>query len=315
MSKFKFTVPGTDFEIVSDTIYKVVPKLDPDAPDGFVENGTTKIIHPNITTSVGAPWDETMKVWNTGFYKASPCYKGMSPEEREALINVFEKHLVKPVEEVKGEGILNHTSGHEFFDNFSIPLGTTVTFNTNDPIQRLQLFWAILGKNLAPKRLENHPNYSKADFCVVNNEDATNRKEEKTFQNTKAIGLFYTLLQSDKEKLFQILEYLGVVNSDLTEEKTLTTVFTSFIEDKSPEGYQNSKIFIETFNKFSTEAGENELYIYDLLKKLHKKGIVKIVRGSVYLDDMNLGNGFKLAATYAATNQEVNQRLLELSEK
>lgn len=314
MSKFEFQVPGTEFSIKSNTIYKVISKIDPDAPDGFVKEKTTKIIHPDVTTSVGAPWDVAMEAWDTGFYPASKCLRGMGEEQKKAMIEVLTENIVKPVEAIKGKGKLNHTKDNDYFDSFRIPLGTTVVFNTNNPVERLQLYLGILGKNLAPKEYENHPNFKKAQFCVVNNEEAVSAREERNFENTEAIGLFYGLLHSDKKKLFGILDYLDIVNSDKTDEKTLTTAFTRYLEDKSPEGYQNSKIFITTYRKFETEKGGEELYLYQVIKELFRKNIIKTVRGVVYLDDINLGNSFKLAAETANKSPEISKQLIELSQ-
>lgn len=314
MSKFEFQVPGTEFSIKSNTIYKVTSKVDPDAPDGFVEHKTTKVIHPDVTTSVGAPYDVGMEAWNTGFYPASPCLRGMSESEKTAIIKVLNEHIVKKVEAIKGEGRLSHSKDNPFWDSFRIPLGTEVVFNTGNPIELMQLYLAILGKNLAPKELENHPNFKKAQFCVVNNEQAVSAKQEKDQEKLEANGLFYMLYQSDREKLFNILDYLNIVNSDKTDKATLSSAFMAHLEDKSPSGFQNSKIFIDTHNKFSTEAGEQELYIYGIIKKLFKKGIIKVVRGTVYLDDENLGNSFKLAAETASKTPELVKRLVELSQ-
>ncbi len=314
MSKFEFQVPGTDFSIKANTIYKVTSKLDPEAPDGFVENKTTKVIHPDVTTSVGAPWDTAMEAWNTGFYKGSECLRGMSAEEKDSIIKVLTENIVRPVEAIKGAGRLTHEKDNEFWDTFRIPLGTEVVFNTANPVELLQLYLAILGKNLAPKSLENHPNFKKAQFCVVNNEDAVSAKEERDHERLKATGLFYTLYQSDKQKLFNIMDYLSIVNSDKTDEKTLSSAFTAYLEDKSPTGFQNSKIFVDTFNRFQGEAGEQELYVYGLLKSLYKKDIVKVVRGEVYLDDISLGNSFKLAAETASKLPETVKKLVELSQ-
>lgn len=314
MSKFEFQVPGTDFSIKANTIYKVTTKVDPEAPDGFVEHKTTKVIHPDVTTSVGAPYDVGMEAWNTGFYKSSPCLRGMSDEQKEAIIKVLTEHIVKPVEAIKGEGRLSHDKSNEFWDSFRIPLGTEIVFNTANPIELLQLYLAILGKNLAPKEMENHPNFKKAQFCVVNNEDAVSVKQERDLEKLEANGLFYTLYQSDKDKLFKLMDYLGIVSSDKTDMATLSSAFMAHLEDKSPSGYQNSKIFIDTFNKFSTERGEQELYLYGILKELYKKNIVRVVRGEVYLDDISLGNSFKLAAEAAAQDLEITKKLVELSQ-
>ena len=96
MTKNDFTikVPGIDFEIKSNTIYTVKPKVDPKAPDGFRNHGTTKVIHPAVGDTVTAPFDVAMGVWDTGFYPHSPCLRAMSEREREEHLKNIKKYLV-----------------------------------------------------------------------------------------------------------------------------------------------------------------------------------------------------------------------------
>jgi hypothetical protein len=255
-----------------------------------------------------------MEIWNTGFYKAAPCLRGLTPEQKEAIVDVLKKHIVDPVEAIKGVGKLAHDNGNSFWDSFRIPLGTEIVFNTANPVELLQLYLAILGKNLAPKALETHPNFKKAQFCVINSEEAISAKQETDLEKLEANGLFYTLFQSDREKLFNILDYLNIVSSDKTDKATLSSAFLAYLEDKTPTGFQNSKIFVSTYSKFKGDKGENELYTYGIIKELYKKDIVKVIRGEVFLDSTSLGNSFKLAAEYVASNEELSERLIELTQ-
>ncbi len=110
------------------------------------------------------------------------------------------------------------------------------------------------------------------------------------------------------------MDYLSIVNSDKTDKTTLSSAFMAYLDDKSSTGYQNSKIFIQTFNKFATKNGEQELYLYGIIKKLFKSGDIKVVRGVVYLDALNLGNSFKLAAETSVLDTEITKKLVELSQ-
>ena len=309
---FEIKVPGTQFVIKSNTLYTVLPKPDPNAPDGFKEHGTTKIIHPEVGNVVSAPFDIAMGVWDTGFYDYSPCLKNLDEKEAEKFVKQVNEVIVKPVEKIKGEGVLDHKASNKFFDDFVISLYNKVAFNTADPLQLLGLYLAILGKELCPREHLGSPEFRDAAFQVVNKEKEFNAKEEIKINNTKAIGKFYTLLNSDKKKLDIILKYLGISSTVIQDENTFISVFTRFLEDKQ-DGYRNSKIFIDTLDKFSSKEGEEELYIYQTLHELYDKKILKLHKQEYFLREHNLGNSIKHAATYAAAKPEIKRMIAELS--
>jgi hypothetical protein len=312
MSKFEFKVPQTSFVIKSDSIYQIQPKTDASAPDGFKDFGTTKLIHPNIGNTVHAPYNETMKVWDTGFYKSSPIYRGLSEAEREQMIKVLKEHIVKPVEELKGEGVLHHQN-NEFYDDFGIDLRAYRVFNTNDVLQRLALYFAVLGKEVAPKDQESNPLFKSAQYVVVNKEEAVNVRQEREMEKNDAIGIFYTLQNTDKEKLFDLLDYLNIASSRTTDKATLNSVFNRWLNDKT-SGYQHSKIFLETYEKFEGEEGTEELYTYKTLKELEQKGYIKTKRGEVFLDGNPIGANHKLAAAHLMRNSDLKRKFAELAQ-
>lgn len=313
MSKFEIKVPQTNFVLKSDSIYQIQPKTDASAPDGFKEFGTSKIISPNIGNTVHAPYNDTMQVWDTGFYKSSPIYRGLSEAEREKMVEMLEKYIVKPVEELKGEGTLHHQN-NEFYDDFGIDLRAYRVFNTNDVLQRLALYLAVLGKEVAPKDQESNPLFKSAQYVVVNKEEAVNVRQEREMERNEAIGIFYALMNSDKEKLHDLLDYLNISSSKTTDKATLNTVFNRWLSDKT-SGYQNSKIFIETYNKFDDEEGTEELYMYKKLKELEAKGYIKSKRGEIFLDGNPIGANHKLAASYLMSNSDQRRKFAELAQQ
>lgn len=311
-TNFEIKIPGMDFAIKSNTIYTVIPKPDPNAPDGFKEHGTTKLIHPEVTNTVAAPFDVDMGVWDTGFYEFSPCLRGLSKKEQEDHVKLVRKHIVEPVEKIKGDGTLDHSDKNTFFDDFPIALYNKVSFNTADPMQLLMLYLVILGKELAPKEVAGHPQFKKADYQVVNREKEISNKQQIEIDKGKAMGEFYTLLKSDKEKLSIVLTYLGVSTTSMQDEDTFMTVFQRFLNDKQ-DGYRNSKIFLDTLDKFSSKDGEEELYIYKSLNELYDKGELKVFKQEYYLREHNLGNSVKHAAMFVATKPELKKLVVELN--
>lgn len=312
MKKFEIKVPETDFIIKSDTIYTVIPKPDPNAPDAFREHGTTKIIHPDISDTIGAPYSTEMGVWDTGFYEFSPCLVGMNSDEKEAFISLVTKAIVEPIEQIKGKGTLEHRN-NEFYDELVIPLYNKVSFNTADPMQLLGLYFAVLSKQLCPKDNVGNPNFKYAAYQVVNREKEVTNLEQIKIDNTKAIGEFYKLMSTDKEKLSIIMKYLNISSTVLEDEDTFISVFSNYLEDKQ-DGYRNSKIFLQQLNKFDTAEGQEELYIYEALSKLYDQKKLKLFKQEYYLGTHNLGGSIKHAAMTALVNPEIQKLITEMSE-
>lgn len=306
---FEIKVPGTDFIIKSNTIYTVLPKPDPNAPDGFREHGTTKVIHPAISNVVGAPYSEEMGVWDTGFYPFSPCLNGMSSKEKEDYVELVTENIVKPIEEIKGQNILHH-SNNKFYDDFVINLYNKVSFNTEDPTQLLGLYFAVLSKQLCPKQHLGNPKFKYAAYQVVNREKEISNKEQVSIDKTKAVGEFYKLMNSNKEKLQILLKYLNISSTIIDDEDTFITVFNRFMEDKQ-DGYRNSKIFLDTLGKFETKEGEEELYIFKALNELYDKDILKNFKSEYFLEGHNLGNSIKHAAMLVASKPELKKLVTE----
>ena len=313
-TKFEIPIPQTQFVLKSDKMYQIQPKMDASAPDGFKNAGTTKVISPDIGNTVHAPFNGDMKVWDTGFFKSSPILRGMKDEEKDLFVKMVNEHIVKPVEDLKGEGVLGHQENNPFLDDFGIELKAYRVINTAEPLQRLALYFAVLGKHLAPKEHQSNPLYSGAQYVIVNSEEAVNVKQEREMLKNEAIGLFYVLQKNDKEKMYNLLEYLGISNSKTTDKATLNSSFNRWLEDKT-SGYQNSEIFTKTYSKFDSEDGEEELYLYKKLKELHDNNLVKMQRGEVFLDGKAIGAGYKLAASNLMENSVEKERIAELIEQ
>jgi hypothetical protein len=244
---------------------------------------------------VTAPFDISMGVWDTGFYEHSPCLRGMDKESVRKHITQTQKHIVAPVERLKGAGTLNHHENNKFFDTFVINLENKVIFNTAEPLQLLMLYLAVLGRQLAPKAEVGNPQFRPASFQVVNRDREVSNREQIDIDTSKATGEMYRLLFSDKDKLLKIFKYLGISRTAIQDENTFITVFNRYLQDKT-DGYRNGKIFLDNMARFSTEEGENELNIYHMLNDLQSADVIKIVRQEYYLGDRNLGNTLKTAA-------------------
>jgi len=243
---FEIKVPGTDFTIRSKSIYQVVNKLDPDAPDGFKAHKTTKILDPNMTTVVYPKFNVGLDVWDLGFDKDSPCLRGMEKEQREKHLMLVQKHIVGPVERIKGKGYLNHRpkpvkevikdENHSGLDSHSIILGIDRFFDTSKPLDLLNLYLAILNKDLAPKELEYHQDYDSADFAIVNEKEKVDEKQRSDYKKNKAIAKMMGLYETDKDFIVRMLKYCGISVSKDSNEETVVTFFTRWLNSTQRSG-------------------------------------------------------------------------------
>jgi hypothetical protein len=312
MKDFVITVPGTKFDILPNRIYTVIPKPDGSAPDGFKEHGTTKILNPDVGVTMNPLFNSAMQVWDTGFYEFSPCLANLSDSEKKSHLETVETYLVEPVERLRGKGFLRHNSDNKNLDDLVITLANKTSFNSNDPLQRLALYFAVLGKELCPKEMEGNPTYRQAAYMVVNRENVIANKAQKGIDDSKAVGEFYDLLRKDKAKLVKIFKYLNISATSIEDEDTFITVFNRFLQDKE-DGFRNSTIFLQHLKKFNTEEGIEELHLYQLISDLYDKGEIKIIRSEYYLKDIALGSTLKHSAMFAVTNPEVKRMIVELS--
>lgn len=309
--KLKIKVHG--FDILSDTIYKVVPKLDTQAPDGFIAHDTTKILNPEIGTSVPmAVWDEDRGVWDTGLHENSKILIRLypDPKARAEVLKGLKKFIIDPVETIKGKGALSHFQERDkesFWDNASTKLVKDLTFSTSNPMDLLSLYSAVLHGNLAPKEMEEDPVFrTKAQFAVQNIEQVVDLKQRKDLERNKAIGLFFSMLTQNKEDLLSILDYLGIPSTNNPDEAALNSVFTEWLNNEE-NGYQNASIFVETHTFFQTKDGKEELKIFSTLKELLRSGAIKRKMGAIYLDDLDLGANLKIAAKKAVKSEEIQE--------
>lgn len=290
------------FDIKKDTLYEVQEKFDASAPDGFQAHRTSKLMSFDIEDSCGgAIWDMSKNNWDTGLYEGSTALREAfeGSADLKIIVRNLNDYIVRPFEKEVGEGRLTHIPSdeiNEFWDNYRIGLKRGKVFNTAKPKDLLDLFFCLLHRKLTPKTEESNPDFKNSYYLIVDQEGAVSRKAESEKERMKAIATFSTLLDSDRETILSILDYIGLPVGAQTNETTLIRMFNSWLDDKNDK-YQNDRIFNKTVAEFSTDRGKDILYYYKLLKELKTKGTVYIKRGDVYLDGtLIVGGTLKNAA-------------------
>lgn len=312
-------IHGVPFE-TKDTVYEVVPKYDADAPDGYRNNKTTKILDFDAgQNTVSALYDDGIGLWDTGLYKDSPMYRGLGEEAKESLHNQIQELIVEPFERMFGKDKLDPRDKDSKFWNyvdtnsFKVDLYQGKLFKTKNPLDLLKLFICLANKDLAPKKHESSPQFRKAQFCVENKEEVKSSKVENDMLDMEVNGRFYSLLEQPKT-LQPILTYIGVKNIDVKNKEMAITLFKRFVEDKG-QAYQNKKMFLDAISLESSKQGRKEIVYYSYLTDLSKKGKLVKQGDNYVIGETEIGNNLKAAAKFVSNKPKLQQAIDELREE
>lgn len=301
-------------EIRANSLYEIDSKTDANAPDGFQEHGTTKILAADIKDiEPAATWNGAIGAWDTGLTKNSALLKAAFPDEtvRNERIKELEEFVIRPYEDMIGEGSLRATSdNNEFWDNYIIKLGKGSTFNTAKVEELYQLIILLLKKKITPKEHETHPAWRDSAYTVVNKAELISREEEAAMRKVKCYTLFAEL--EKKGGVAEVMDWLGARVQDSSSDTVKMSIFTRFIENKE-DSYKNARDFILATEDY-LDANKSEVFeIHKNLKELYRLGKgVTFRRGEVYLDEEYVGNNFKVAAKKVAEDRALKERLISL---
>lgn len=302
------------FSIRPNTLYQVTEKTDSFAPDGFKDNKTSKVLHPDIKDSVpGAIFDSELGVWDTGLYENSKALSKAIPssDERIKFIKLVKKSISDPLVKLKGKDFLSqYEENNKFWDNFSIKIFRNKIFNTGKPEELLQLYLAVLHKQITPTPLENHPDFKNSQYCIIDKEDSIDRKMEYEMGIMEAQGTFFNLLSTKRKDLLLILDYLKMSITEKTEDRIIATQFNNWLKHKT-DGYQNYNVFLKAYKFFLTEDGENEIFYNTKLKELIKSGKVKQKKQEIWFNDEYVGSDVKSAVKNILSNKDLQAEFLK----
>lgn len=292
----EFKIQVSD-DSLSPVTYQVIPKYDADAPDGFQKARTTKILDPDVNNVTPlAFFDGDRKVYDTGLSKNSKALKRVYPDDAnlQTALQLINKLIVKPFTSDRPLETIE-PSNVEFWDDFNIKLGVDLSFNTSDPMQLFQLYCLVLHGKLAPTGLESEPYFkNSSQYAVENKDTVVDVSQKREFEKNKAVSRFINLLDTDKEALSAILEWMGIPGLADADDAMMNTVFTHWL---SKDDNQNPKEFLDVYkNYYESESGKKQLQIFKGLKTLERKKFVKRgIAGNILFEDEVIGKNMKEA--------------------
>lgn len=285
-------------DIKRNALYKIEPKLDKEAPNGFIEKGTTKLPSEDISNSITCRFTEDR--YDTGLYPFSPCYNGWDEERKLAVLSNLEKYIVKPFEQLKGKVGILEQGNYEFWDNYNVDLQEGRVFNTNNITDLLDLYIALMSYNLAPVSKAGAPEFQTADYIIVDATQSMSVKSKRNADKKDAMYGFASLEVKEKDTLINILKYLNIIRIHIVPtEREMTDAFFLWLD----KDVQNPQSFNRIYEESKTERGKEKIMLKVKLdsmiasRKISKDGSELMYKG------IPLGVDVK-AAMHNLTNDE-----------
>jgi hypothetical protein len=313
--KQKPTLKVANIELILGNTYEIIPKKDFDAPSGFKEHGTTKLLMPGISEIRAVPFDQGINLWDTGFDSDSPVNAKIPPAERAALSLQYNKLIKEPYEKRFRKDL--SSTNNDFWDEYTYELHTYKTFDTANEKDLLDLFQALVQGRICEVGEKDATLQRTANYSIRNREKETSLKEERAETKFEAFAIFSTLLKADFKKddtLISVLEWVGLTNIRETDKETLKKTVLRMLEDPK-NGYEFSERFVKAFNMTETNIGKEIMDLFSILQKLRTSNKIEVKRQQYYIDGIKIGNHLKEAAEVANKNPEIKELILKTYEE
>lgn len=311
----KPTLKVANIELTIGNTYEIIPKKDFDAPSGFKEHGTTKLLMPGIAEHRAITFDASMNVWDTGFDEDSPVNAKIPPTERKALVAEYNKSIKEPFEK-RFKKDLSSTS-NDFWDDYTYELYTYKMFDTSNEKDLLDLFQALVQGKVCQEGEKDATLQRTANYCVRNREKEISLKEERAETKFEAFATFSTLLKADTKKddtLFSTLEWVGLSNVRKSDKEALKRTVLRMMEDPKT-GYEFAERFVKAYDMTNTKVGKEIMDIFSVLQKLREHNKIEMKRQQYYIDGVRIGNHLKEAAEVAIKNPELKELIIKAYEE
>lgn len=308
------TVANT--EITIGDVLEITPKRNLDAPSGFVEFGTSKLLMSGIKELRAVPFDEDRRVYDTGFDEDSICNRAMDKEGKKANITLFNSLIKEPYE--KRFRVDANSTNDDFWASYTYEIYTGKTFDTSKEKDLFDLFHALKQGRVCEQGEKDPTLQRAADYNIKNNKKVQTLKEQKSEDKFEAMATFKAILDAfDPKKddsLYAILEWIQVPNVRGTDKETLKRVGIRLF-DHEKNGYDNARRFLEAYEMSKGKEGADVMEMFSIITKLYNKQKIEYKRQQYWIDGTLLGNHLKEAATVATKDNSIKELILGAYEK
>lgn len=318
----RVTLKVANTELHIGETYEVVGKLDRDAPSGFIEHNTSKLLMSGIKEIRSVSYDDVSERYNTGFEVQSPCNSKIPSYEREALVEQYVKLIKEPYERAYNKDVsaINDTfwaGNNDGAKPYMCEIYTGKTFDTSNPKDLFDLFHALT-KGYLCEEGEKDADLQKANYCIKNKNRVISLQEEREndkFEATSTFSILLDTVDADKDDtLYTILEWMQISNIRGADKDTLKRTFLKLMGNEKT-GYDSAKRFLEAYNLSKTEKGKERMEIFSMLSKLQLRRKIEFKRNQYFLEDELLGNHLKAAAEMALLKPELRESILRAYEQ
>lgn len=304
----KFKVANIEIEIGKK--YILDNKFDASAPLALQKMDATKYPFNGSGSLTAINFDTKRNTFDTGFDKQSFCLSKYTLEEKETLVPLYNKLIREPFEKAFNVD-LDSNKNSEFWNEFKMELKVNREFNTNDPLELMELFQTII-QGMACEKGEKNPFYRQnAQYIVSNPTFVKNKQKEKTKIRKNAIKRLNLLIDGDRDKLNLILEFMGRDNvSKVTAEDLEDTYFEVF--NQPEQGVKVAEEFVNICDFYETSKGKEQMeFFYAISALLRLRKIQKTNRGYETLEGTYLGINLKGASEFCLQPDSVQRKAIE----
>jgi hypothetical protein len=303
----------------SNTIYEVKAKYDADANPGFKKHNTSKLLSKYTAESLCIPYNEARELWDTGLEENSPRYLNWNSQETKIMVSALKNAIVDPFEASYGEGKLSNKATNDiFWLPYTVDLYVGKLFNTKSEKDALDLYLAVSNYMVTEKNNKENkkPDSIKAKYDIENREFATSFKEDRQVNKMEAIGSFYTLLNNDREKLLNIMEWLEINEDRQCENRKLTSIITLYFEQQdSAKANEFCKKFKDTVAMANTIKGQQEIQNMVDLNILKRAKVLVYEHKEYWIGDILVGSRMKDGAIKAISDKPLQDAIRDEIEK
>lgn len=298
-----------NIEIVIGDKYVLDNKFDASAPEALQKIETTKFPFEGSGITDCVNFDNVKGIYDTGFYNTSYCLNKYK-EEKEELVNIYVKQIKEPYEKMTNKS-LAQDSNNDFWQNYRYEAYANKEFDTNDPMQLMDLFQVII-QGVACDKNEKDPFYRQgAQFIISNPNLVKNKNKERSRTRLKAIQMLTTLADADKDKLDLVLEFNGRDNTGKVAAEDVKLIYFEVFNNPKT-GLALAEKFIETCENYETEKGKETMEFFYAINKLYKfRKIIKDKRGYVTLDGVYLATTLQDIAKFCLNRDSAQYKAIE----
>lgn len=307
------TVGG--MKIYSNSIYVITGKMDEEAPTGYQDRGISKTPFPGNKTVSCCSWDKALRVYDTGFFINSACYKGYSTHEKKSEMEMRIKNIRIPFEESANEDL--DQKNFDFWDTYQIDLYDGRLFYTNDVRDLFELYISILSKSLTPKEEDGNPLYVESYYCVEDKTTAVDIKRQRQIDKADILYRFMDMMkgsEEEKQNMYDLLLYLDIIKSVDLDPSMVQYIFTDWIDRKNT----NVDMFKDALRRFidasEEENGSQIIKFHRMIREMIEGMVISINADGLYLNSENIGADAISASMDIVSNKsmlETKSRVLE----